>query len=122
MARSRTGVLAVTTRCSGWLSYGPEEKETTARRETLGGFGVRLVSRDGRWKMVEAVRIALTSSRSQAECLKLLGYAPKKMGAGVGVAPTSPELMRLGGTTGSTRGGHDGGNCTREPRLCRPVP
>ena len=54
--------------------------------------------------MVEAVRVALTSSRSQAECLKLLGYA-SKMGAGVGVAPTSPGLMRPGGTTGSTRNG-----------------
>ena len=38
VARNRTEVLAVTTRCSAWLSYAPEEKETTARRETLVRF------------------------------------------------------------------------------------
>jgi hypothetical protein len=79
VARSRTEVLAVTTRCSVWLSYAPEEKETTARRETMGSVSAfaSSVATDG-GKMVEAVRVALTSSRSQAECLKLLGYASKK--------------------------------------------
>ena len=42
----------------------------------------------------------------------------EKMGAGVGVAPTSPGLMRPGGTTGSTRSGKIGGAPRCRTALC----
>ena len=54
----------------------PENDSPPAAKPGIG-FGVRLVSRGGRWKMVGAAGLAPASSRSQAECLKLLGYAPK---------------------------------------------
>ena len=52
VARSRTEVLAVTTRCSVWLSYASEEKETTARRETMGSvsaFASSVATDGGKW-------------------------------------------------------------------------
>ena len=59
------------------LSYAPGKK-ATARRETLNTVSAFASSvAGGRWKMVEAAGLAPASSRSQAECLKLLGYASK---------------------------------------------
>lgn len=50
---------------------------STARRETssVSAFASSVMADGG--DLVGAVRIALTWSRSQAECLKLLGYAPE---------------------------------------------
>ena len=77
LAPAKAGAGAFTARCRCCLAT--PRKVSTARRETIGlvsAFASSVPADGG--KLVGAVRVALTSSRSQAECLKLLGYAPKK--------------------------------------------